>query len=424
MTFDTALHPRGQVSNDGQFRDRERSMPEAMLSEPDETFDKELAPTYSFPATFLGEAESRIEKANRRLAKSGITERFEYTTEHHVVTKEGVSEARVALTLNRPTISLAGWGLAGVHDFTPDGHVVHHWADREVSEDVLDNHCDHCGHRRARGRVFTVTNTDGETKQVGSNCLEAFLGIKPQCLWALDDELGLDEVEEEGREGPGAKGSAQVYPAEDILVVALAASGDGYDYVSRSRSSMEEPATADKVASDWVELMAVGDNPERRALASEILVWVGKQDDDDDGDYVRNLKAVLAGEDRWVSRQHLAIAASGASAYRHAEMQAERDANRVTGFIAPIGEKIEGVEATIVAVRHIEGDYGTSTLIVMRAADGHAVKWFASGYHEYDEGTRVRAKGRVKDHDNYNGEDQTVLTRAKLEVLDAEQPRT
>ena len=427
MSFDDRAHPRGQAGNAGEFRDRDRGDPEIVLDalEPDYV-QEPWVPTYSFPSARLGAARDLIDKANRRLDKYGIAEQFTFDTGLRVVDRpDGRHDEIATITLNRPVISLGGWQFAGSHDFTPDGRVVHHWASPEAASAVLDNHCDFCGLNRSRGKVFTVTDAAGETKQVGSNCLEAFLGVKPQGLWALDSEINLDALEDAAVDGPTAHGGSEVFPAEDLIVASLAASDDGRAYVSKGQASREDPSTGDAVRGAWVELLATGDNPGRRALAREILTWVAAQDADQEGDYIGNLKAVLAGEDRWVAAKHVAIAASSVSAYRNAQEREERDraaaerrANRVSGFIGEKGEKIDGLEATVTGTRSWEGEWGTTTLVSLRSADGHTVKWFASGGKEYEAGTKVTVKATIKGHDNYDGDDQTIITRAKLVVRD------
>ncbi len=425
-TFIEADHPRGHINNAGSFTEKTLSDPEVTLSAFDTAEDTPSKPTYVFPATFLGDAKHRIDKANARLIRAGIEERFTYSVEpqlRHLENGQIIED--VVLTLNTPSIAFAGWHFGGMHDFTPDGQAVHHYADPEHAVNVADNHCDHCGLRRARGKVFTVTNDEGETKQIGSNCLEAFLGIHPEGLWVLGTDLTLDDLEREGRENPGSHGSSQAFPAEDLIVAALTVSNDGHEFVSRGSATWENPSTAELVLRDWDALEAA--TPERRELAKKIHEWLAEQTPASEGDYIGNLKTVLAGEDRYVGHKHVALAVSVVAAYRRAERARElelererRKANRVPGFLADVGEKIAGVKATIRLVREIDGDYGTSTLLVMSTEDGRTVKWFSSSTWSVEPGDQVEIKGTVKEHSSYEGDDQTVITRAKMIVHESE----
>lgn len=416
MTWDETDHPR---LKSGEFSEKMNSEFTGSLPEVAELPRESYRPVYTMPAAYLPYAEEKIRGANQRLKRHGIEERFEIEVGHRVVTREGQTKAVVDITLNRPSISLAGWTFEGAHDFTPDGRVVHHYSDPNVAETVTDNRCDHCGHNRRRERVMTITNEQGETKQIGSNCLQAFLGVRPQGLWALTDDVDLGDMEELARESPNLHGSSAVIPAESLIVAALAATGDGREYVSQANATMEQSSTSSVVARDWDELMERGDTAARRTLARKVLRWVAQAEGD--SDYIGNLKAVLGGKDRYVGEKHIAIAASAVAAYRNEEARAEREAaraariaNRVSGYLAAEGDKVADVPATVLGTREFDTHYGTTTLVRMRADTGHTVTWFASGVKDFEEGAKVMVSGRVKKHDQYDGDDQTVLTRAKL----------
>ena len=108
----------------------------------------------------------------------------------------------------------------------------------------------------------------------------------------------------------------------------------------------------------------------------------------------------------------------------HAE-QARRTA-MVTGFVADIGEKVDVTGAVTVATSFDVPSYrgygpdDRKALVVVTLDDGHVVKATGTGRSLFDieRGTRVRIRGTVKDHDNYRGQDQTVLTRAKIDPVE------
>lgn len=414
-TWNETDHPREAQSK--RFTEKQNSSFEGEL--PTIADDAPLKPTYTMPAAYVPYAKDKVSAANARLQKLGIEERFTVDIEYENIQKDGRYEQLAHMSLNTPAISYGGWAFAGVHEFTADGRVLHHLTSDPAARAVDDDHCDHCGHNRRRGKVFTVTNEAGETKQVGSNCLEAFLGIKPQGLWALQFD-DLEELEEYAEENPLVHGSSEVYPAEDVVVAALVATRDGQHYVSRMDSNIGNPATAQVVVNDWDALMKDGDTDARRKLARKVLRWVNSVDAGDN-EYLGNLREVLAGKERFVGSKHIGIAASVVTAYRNDLERKEREAakakriaERVKGYIAPEGEKVADIPATIVRTRDFETMYGTTTLITMRADTGHTITWFASGYKEYEEGAKISVSGRVKKHDVYDGDDQTVLTRAKI----------
>ena len=150
---------------------------------------------YKVRKSSLPEALKRIDKANRRLERAGITERFEVTTREYLHRDENsaVLTEMVGLTLNRPSISYEGWAFVGAHQSTPDGNIVSYGS----GERAVDMRCEHCGHNRPRSAVYTLRHESGDTAQVGSSCMKDFLGIAPAGLWALTaDPVDVDELDE------------------------------------------------------------------------------------------------------------------------------------------------------------------------------------------------------------------------------------
>jgi len=409
----------------GRFGEHDHAQPELTLDDqPADEWDDWVPgpPVYDMPKSRLLEAVKRIERANRRLERAGIEERFTYETEEYIHQEDGdpVGIPAVRLTLNAPVISVSGWTFTAAHEETVDGHIVNYGPAK-----VDEMRCDHCGHNRRRGKVYTVTNQDGETKVVGSNCLAAFLGVRPEGLWTLtfDMELGKEDGEDDDW-GAAASSGDVVLPAVDLLAVGLAASRDGEEFVPKSKSTYTVPATAHVVARDLRQLLGAAAQPERREAAKRILAWVNEQADGE-SDYIDNLRAVLAGKERWVARKHFGIGVSAISAYRRAqewvirdkERKAEHESLYQPGHVGSVGERMRDVRMTVMVVDIMEGgEYGPRTRVVLRDDDtGRQVIWWASGGKgELNVGDKVTVTATVKEHGEYRGTDQTTVTRAKI----------
>jgi hypothetical protein len=136
-------------------------------------------------------------------------------------------------------------------------------------------------------------------------------------------------------------------------------------------------------------------------------------------DYADNMATILAGEH--VSGRNVGILASLVSVYareKELAVQRERAAKVASGFLAPEGTRIKGVDTnvTLRTVRYWEGDYGITTLLVGYTDDMHCVVWKASGRKDFEPGdVMVLSAFTVKAHETYgetNPVDQTVITRA------------
>jgi len=423
--MDTKVRVKAGRPAGGEFANREHQEASIELSE--ETFDEypefEQDPdhgrVFNIPAENVHLAMAQIDKANRRLERAGVDARFTVETELDTKEIDGRHYEFARMTLNEPKLGFEGWEFTGAHQLTADGQVISYG---ENAPEVTDASCDHCGKNRRRESVYTLhSETEGDM-QVGKSCLTAFLGIKPEGLWALESPIDLAEFEEPDDPDWSPSPASQVYDAEELIVAALAASNDGQDFISRGASTMEDRATADEVLMGFDALLQA-ETPARAARAREILEWVSAIPEDEDSDYLINLRQAIGGERRIVKAKHVALAVSAISAIGHEQRRAEaeaaralREKNKVRSFLAAPKEKLEDIEATVLSTHTFPGvHYNTyTTLVKLRGADGHTITWFASGVKDYKEGATVKVKGTVKANEVFNDEYQTVLTRAKI----------
>ena len=134
-------------------------------------------------------------------------------------------------------------------------------------------------------------------------------------------------------------------------------------------------------------------------------------------DYADELAALWA-ETEEIQRA-AAAAAEFAAAWDEAHAEQARRSAMVNGFIAEIGDKVKNITGTVTFTKVIESNYGSSVLMIIKtAATGQVVKFFGSGSSVWgwDKGDEVTIlSATVKDHDNFRGQDATVLTRVKLD---------
>lgn len=414
----------------------------------DET--EELVPgkTFDFASWRLDEAITSIEKANRRLERAGIDERFTYTVEESVRTFKNDTggerhEPWVTLTLNEPALSYGGYRFLAAVD-KEEGGLVTRTApgvslDGWRPEEML---CEQCGRKQHRGKTYIVEGEDGQRKQLGTTCVDAFLGVKPTGLWALGfDPLENIKTGDDDEEGGGTSWEKQVQPVKETLALALALSDGGKAFVSRSRAEAWgysiTPTSA--LISDhlYVEPKNEQERTERDAAAKlaeqyladgtvDRLIDVVRSDVDTASDWGGNLHVALNGE--WVSNKQVGLLASSLTVWAsHQKREAEKANPPTPGFTGPVGHKLKGSAATVTKVRHITeyDQYSrrdvTKSMVVMRDPEGHEMTWYASSRQNLEAGQRITfLSGSVKAHGEYQGVDQTKLTRVKWEPADGE----
>ena len=113
-----------------------------------------------------------------------------------------------------------------------------------------------------------------------------------------------------------------------------------------------------------------------------------------------------------------------AQAWDDAHAEQARLASLTQGFIGQPGEKVT-VEATIKVAKYIEAQqhgWSAKMFIIAETTDGNIVKISGSSnsLFELDRGDKVTLTGKVAAHENYRGQDQTVLSHVKAVVIDNE----
>lgn len=393
----------------------------------------------------LDEAKAAIVKANKRLKREGIDDQFTYDTDvTHRTRKpteeevrrwgfkpdELIDDSTATLKLNQPAIKHEGWTFGASVRTIPSTDEVIVSSSKGVDFGgwrPTPGLCEHCGQSRHRKQTYVLIADDGTRKQVGSTCVEAFLGVKPAGLWSLgwEPRLPKEGHDDDERGGPRPE---QVYDARETLAQALAVSDGGRNFMSKSKSyGTDEFPTIDHLESAFYPSRGEVD-PEMADLAKQYLkdgtvdeVIASARGTNRDSDYGANLNAVL--DAGFSSGRDKALLISSLSAYgrqrRRQQLEAVAEKYPFTpGHLAPERERVHGVGAVVTGIRHFQSTFNgherTTTYVSMRAESGHEVLWKASKWIDIDEGTDVTFDATVKKHSQFKGKDQTEITRANL----------
>lgn len=384
--------------------------------------------TYTFPESKLEDALHRIEKANRKLERAGIKERFTADTEYFTEEGEnGEKFSMVKLQLNHPPLSVDGWDFVAAVDEAENGLVTRVMPGQELGgykpESMI---CDHCGRKRFRKATYLIRNEQGEYKQVGSSCLEPFLGMSPKGLWALEFDMEENNRLDDGRRVSG--GVDSVVPLQDTVAIALAVSDNGKSFKSKAYAQETfSDSTSDMVRNELFGLKKDKKKLDYSEYMDKAAEVIQNTKFEGDNDYVTNMRTILDAEN--VKAKHIGYAVSVVSAYnrQHEDIAAKKAKidNAPSGFLGEVGEKFTNKTATVKIIKHDENPYSYNgekvSWIVLRTDDNKEVVWSASKYLDFEPGDKVNiAKGKVKNHKTYNGNDQTSINYAKIELISRE----
>lgn len=398
-------HPRAE--GDGRFVDHVPSAPEVAALTPDLTATQ--MSVFRVPADALNTVIEQVSAANSRLETEGVDSRFDICREPFVERRGTASFEFVRVTLTRPKVTSGDWLIAGASD---GGEIM--------------PVCEQCSPPIAHTRMYVLSHPNHGTTHVGADCIDAFLGHTPAGLWAVDTNIGLDNIQR--AVGHRASPRTRVYGAREVLLATLAASEDGQKYISVSAADGMVHPTVHVVRESWDRLIKSEVSTERHQLADNITSWARGLSAQPNS-YLADIQAVFSGsqESPQIGPSRIGLAISAVSAY----MSAQRStAPQVTTsqkspsvvpqtFLALPNEKIADVQATVQLITHktrpIRGENRDSSWIVMVSDSGHTLTWAASAHKDFVAGDRVVINAAtVKENSTFNGSRQTNITRAKI----------
>ncbi len=411
---------------------------------------------FTIPGYRKAEFVAKLDKANRRLDKAGIAERFNAQYERFMAKKvvggielpDGTTmfgtEVTVPfykVTMDTFTLSKGQYTFvaslipeeAGMTVHAAPGQSLEGWT-RPAADDMT---CEHCNINRYRKRLYVVRDdATGQLIQVGHNCVELYTGLEIKGLWALEFDIELQSFADEDR-GSGYGVRDYSVEIDRVLGYSFAFSSEGKNYVSKARA-FDGEATVDTVKtalfsppkkpSDyraqaaWQEFIDTMRQGEEFAKNESLIADIKASAETlrSGSDFADNMAIILAGESGRVSDRNVGILASLVAVYaREKELRVERERapKAASGFLAPVKTRVRDFSIVLKTVKEFDGAYGTTTLFVGWDKDDHVVKWFASGSFSLDTGdTLVLKAATVKAHEQYQGTDQTVITRGSVDV--------
>lgn len=428
---------------------------------------------YTVYASRAEEVQKRLDRLAKKAAGFSIPFSYTVSDEHpETVRVRGVDRVNQTIqTLSTYTVAAVdfdvecddlikanGWTIRAKVEHGKDGNIVTGFGDKPVDPRwyTASANCDHCKTNRFRSVTFFCENEAGEIRQVGRTCLKDYTGISPAtaAMWAevkdlLDDDMDCTYGEWESLRG------GRMYGLDAVLAHAFDAISEfGY------RKSEYAGSTRDEVTKRVLEEQ----EPTAAGMekAAKIREWLAgldrvvKQEDEDrsrawEAGKARALADGYTEEEfnnceswRYVTyptsevsdleRNCIPLAMSGFAAVKHfgrlaymplayerylerkareEKREAERAAAAASSdFVGTVGQRITIPAATAKLVTSWDGYYGTTFLYNFTDEAGNVYVWKSSKCVEIKDGMTV--KGSVKEHSEYKGVKQTVITRCAV----------
>lgn len=346
------------------------------------------------------------------------------------------SESYQEVTIDGLTPMFSGWSLVATIEPRDNGEMmireVPGQSCPESFRTTTVGRCDHCNAQRRRSMMIVVKNEAGEHKQLGRQCVADFLGgVSPDELLARMSWIAeLEEAKTSSR--GGLKGNLVVETLDFLTAVCAAVEVHGW--MAKSQCSEWQTPTVSRA---WgvFQVVCNGEIPSAevreylkehgdamRAKAAMVMAWARGLTGGNGYEYALGVAArqdVVQHKDGGI----LASAVSGYDRVTTQEIQnkiaAERAARNavkaiVSQHVGEVGTRSEFHGLTVAMVRLIDSDYGVRSVIKFVDEAGNVLIWFATGATELEKGQTLSIKATVKEHSEYQGVKQTIVTRAKV----------
>ena len=355
----------------------------------------------------------------------------EYTAKYYIVEVEGRAQYN-------------GWRFVATLDHHAEGNVIRAYDTELTIPDkykTCSPECEHCKKIRSRKDTYIVYNeSTQEFKQVGNSCLKEFTnGLSAEDIAFF---VSIYSAAEQGHDYSGTSYNRYI-DVEHILRYAFEcfknwgyqkASYDpnetmprnyrstrdrvtDYYYINRAHGSEREKL--------YNEMDSVNFNPDSEYAVSNTeaaLEWIRNisEEEMNNSEYIRNLHVVCS--DRYTDWRSLGILVSLTVTYmRHIDKIAAYEKNQkaqesekiASQYVGEIKQRLTITCSSFTCLSSWESIYGTTFLYKFTDTNGNVFVWYASNPIEDTE--RVESVvGTVKDHSEYNGINQTVMTRCKV----------
>jgi hypothetical protein len=296
--------------------------------------------------------------------------------------------------------------------------------------------CDHCKTVRGRKIVHLWRNEAGSDLMIASTCSKEYFG---ESVWKAlrgfenysPDMIGADFEMEFG--GGGSRGWYDTRDRVNFAKLAFGYMMHTNRYVSQSKASQyDKMSTTSEINylvtpisrsglsdADWLEM--VQEQKDKRDLYNKVAdekgfdivkikeFWDAKLEANPEDNFTRNC---------WINfslekvRYGLFTYAVFAYCKEVLDFGKDKTAGKPSEYVGEVGKRLKGLKLKVVFVTSFETAFGVCFLMKMTDEAGNVFVWKTGNGLEQDK--EYVLDGTVKEHSEYKGTKNTVLTRCKV----------
>lgn len=281
-------------------------------------------------------------------------------------------------------------------------HLINNFENAPASWWTIDGHCDDCNDKYSRKKtVMLLNNVDGSFRQIGTSCLKRYLGIT--CFNVINNFMSVEELVEEELAiyGDNLPVQKEYVKTEKLLGYVYSMYDAMGGYVKSLTIEKAWEAAINPDASEVPEFAA--------KRAKDTIEFFRNLNIEELNDFARNVRTAVLTD---------YIGCSGYIAYApmlQEKLMAKMNKHNKelnSDYIGNIGDKIT-VDVVCTGSAGFETQYGYSFANTFCDDNGNIYVWITSTRSFEVNNNKFTIKGTIKNHKEYNGIKQTVLTRVK-----------
>ena len=262
--------------------------------------------------------------------------------------------------------------------------------------------CEHCNTNHYRVKTVILKDlTDGTLKQVGTGCLKEYTGVTEYTL--INSYKALNSIINNSMADIGVTG----IPTKHYIPT--------FEYLTRCIHTYNKQGYTqnNKYDADKVKPEEITENEYTEA---ENTITFFKEADIITDAFFNDVKIAVTNE---YCKPHSGFIAYAYVLYKKEKERLERLAKRnveaaKTTFYGEVGNKIKNIEVTGRCVGSYNTIYNYVYIYKFTDKEGHIFIWKTAKAIDTVDGTFTGTlNGTIKEHNEYNGEKQTVVTRCK-----------
>lgn len=368
--------------------------------------------TTTIPASAFAQFAVAIAKLNNRASKLGCAPLTIVNLAAHTVKIDGIDFPAITLEITGTTPSFAGWTFAASVEALDTGKNIFHGDSKGIPAhySASGHACEHCNQNRRRNASYVLRSDAGAFKQVGSTCINDFLGGNHLPVFTF-----LSNARETLREFESFANASITSVSVIDTLVASAATVREHGFVKKTGYEGDGAfPTASLVESFLVDVR----NPQRfqpniteadEVKAESVRAWLVNHVDTQ-SDYLQKLIDLAAASN--VSTRNIGILASAITAYDREMDKKTQALASPSNHVGTVGKR-ETFTVSLTGCKVLpDYGYGCSNLYSFKDVDGNVIKWKTQG--DFDFPDSFKLVGSVKKHGEWNGVKETELTRCKL----------